>query len=373
MRLPNAYEPARGESRAEGEGGGVGRQVRMIESSSPAARTSAAAALYPVALAGCAAARPRAVVASGAFDERLGLAPGTVESLTGVRERAVAREESVVDLAADAARAALRAARCDARALDCVIVASTVPYQPIPTTAVFVKRALGLDDSPIPAFDVNATCIGFLAALDCASALIAGGRYDRVLVAAADLPGRGVAWSDPKVAGIFGDGAAAVVVERAGAGDRGILAFGLETYTEGAQACVLRAGGTGLDPHGDYAAFLRGTYFEMDGSIAYRVAAKYLPPFVDGLLARAGVTMDEIDCVVPHQASATAMALMQRRLRIPRGRMIDIFAEHGNQVAASLPTALAAAVERGAVRDGSLVLLLGTAAGITIGGAVWRV
>jgi 3-oxoacyl-[acyl-carrier-protein] synthase-3 len=346
----------------------------MIESTSSAARAAALTPIYPVALAGAAARRPRTILASSALDARLGLAQGTVESLSGVRERAVvAAHETLIDLAAGAAADALRNACCDARALDCIVMASAVPHQPIPTSAVFVKRALGLERSPIPAFDVNATCIGFLAALDAASALIACGRYERVLVVAADVPSRGVTWDDPKVAGIFGDGAGAVVLERAGADGRGIVALGLETFTEGAEACVLRAGGTHLDPHGDYAAFLRGTYFEMDGSIAYRVAAKHMPRFVETLLARAGVTMDQIDCIVPHQASATAMALMERRLRFPPGRMIDIFAEYGNQVSASLPTALACALERGAVRDGSLVLLLGTAAGITIGGAVWRI
>jgi 3-oxoacyl-[acyl-carrier-protein] synthase-3 len=329
--------------------------------------------LYPVALGGIGAQRPRALLASSVIDARLGLAPGSIEKWTGVRERAVAESETLLSLAAGAARAALRDAACDPLALDCLIVANSVPHQPIPASAVLVKDALGLQRSPIPAFDVNATCMGFLVALDTASAFITAGRYERVLVVAVDMPSRGVNWRLPKVAGIFGDGAAAVVVERAGDAASGILAFGMETHTEGANACVLRAGGTNLDPRGDREAFLAATTFEMDGTLAYRVAAKYLPRFVDGLLARAGVTMREIDCVVPHQASATAMALMQRRLGIAPDRFVDVFAERGNEVAASLPSALAAAVASGAVAPGRLVLLLGTAAGISLGGVVWRI
>jgi 3-oxoacyl-[acyl-carrier-protein] synthase III len=328
--------------------------------------------LYPVALAGIGRYVPPAVRTSLKLDALNGWPPGTVEAASGVRRRHVAGGESTVAMAAAAARAACADAGRSLDEIDCVVYAGAVPHQPIPTTSVLLKRALGLESSPVPAFDVNATCIGFLAALEVVSALIACGRYERVLIVCAEKPSQGLSWEDPAVSGIFGDGAAAVVAERSPAAHRGIAALAMETYARGADACVLRSGGTGLDVHDDLAAFLRGTYFEMNGTLAYKIAAEHLPPLVDAVLARAETTLAEIDAVVPHQASALGMVLMERRLGIAPGGMLNVFADYGNQVSASLPFALACARERFALGPGSRVLLLGTAAGISVGAAVWR-
>jgi len=328
--------------------------------------------LYPVAVAGMGTHLPATVRTSLELDALHGWAPGTVEAASGVRRRHVAGAESTVEMAAAAARAACADAGRDLGEIDCIVYAGAVPHQAIPTTSVLLKRALGLHRSPVPAFDVNATCAGFLIAVETVSALIACGRYARVLIACAEKPSQGLAWDDPKVCGIFGDGAAATVLEKSESNGRGILALAIETYTDGADACVLRAGGTGLDVHDDVEALRRGSYFEMNGMLAYRIAAEHLPPLVDRVLARAGTSIAEIDVVVPHQASALGMALMERRLGIAPGGMLDVFADYGNQVSASLPFALAKARERPGIGPGSRALLLGTAAGITIGAAVWR-
>ena len=328
--------------------------------------------LYRVEIAGTGSYLPPRRVTSAQLDERLGLAPGTVQTATGVASRCVAEGESLIDMAAAAARRALDAAECVARDVDCLLFAGSVPYQLIPTTAVLLKKALGFEAHAMPAFDVDATCLGFLAAVDVASAFITCGRYRRVLVVAAEMPSKGLDWSNVKVAGIFGDGAGAMLLQESRSPGTGILAMKMETYTEGSAACVLRAGGTALDPHGDAEAFARGTYFEMDGAVAYRVAADHLPRVMGEVLADAGVTIDDIALAVPHQASATALALMERRLKFAPGSMLNIFADHGNQVSASLPTAIDWARRHGAVKDGSLMLTLGTAAGITLAAAVWR-
>jgi 3-oxoacyl-[acyl-carrier-protein] synthase-3 len=331
------------------------------------------APVYRFALAGVGSAEPAVRIASLEFDRRLGLEAGTVERLTGVRERPVATTETLVDIAVGAARAALRDAACDVADIDCLIFASAVAHQPIPTTAVLLKRALGFGALPAPAYDVNATCLGFLVALDTAAALLAAGRYRRILIVAAERPEGALDWRDPAVAGLFGSGAGAVVLE---AGDAsctsGILALAIENYTEGADACAIRSGGTNSEPRGDLAAFLDGWRFEMDGPTAYRLAALYFPALVDRVFADAGMTMGDVDVVIAHQASAAALELMLRRLGIPREKQLNIFAEHGNQVSASIPTVLARAKSRGLVGDGKLALLLGTAAGVSLGAALWR-
>jgi 3-oxoacyl-[acyl-carrier-protein] synthase-3 len=316
--------------------------------------------------------RPSTLLSSVEIDRQLGRAEGWCEGISGVRTRAIAGGETAVDLAAGAARQALTRAGMVPSDLGCIVATCAVPHQGIPTTAVLVQRALGLSASSIPAFDVNATCIGFLAALDIAGALIASGRYESILICAADLPSRGTTWDAPEIKAIFGDGAAAVVLTRDREQDRGVLAFAMETYSEGASACTLRAGGTGLDPHANLADFLAGSRFEMDGPLAYRVAARYLPRLLRRLLTQAGIGWADIDVVIPHQASALAMKHMRRRLSVAPEKIVDVFATHGNQVSASLPTALHAAMGDGRVQPGGIALLIGTAAGITLGGAVMR-
>ena len=342
------------------------------------AARAAAVPLYRFTLAGLGAAEPATRLPSLELDRRHGLEPGTIEQLTGVRERAVSTTETLIDVAADAARAALRDAGREPAGVDCLIFASAVAHQPIPTTAVLLKRALGFDALPTPAFDVNATCLGFFVALDVAAALIAAGRYRHILVVAAERPDGALDWRQPATAGIFGGGAGAAVLaasDSRDAGDAtgsGILALAFENYTEGADACVIRSGGTNSDPRGDFDAFLDGWRFEMEGPIAYRLSAQYFPALVERVLVEARVRMDDIDVVIAHQASAAALELMLRRLGIPRDKQLNLFAEHGNQVSASIPFVLAQAKARGLIGDGKLALVLGTAAGITLGAAVWR-
>ena len=125
-------------------------------------------------------------------------------------------------------------------------------------------------------------------------------------------------------------------------------------------------------PHGALKSFLDATWFEMDGPLAYRVSARYMPGFFKRLLSAAGVTLDDIDLVVPHQASAHALHLMRKRLGVPAEKLVDLLAERGNQVSASIPSMLDYALASGRAKKGNIILLIGTAAGITLGGAVIR-
>ncbi len=329
--------------------------------------------LYPLAIAGTGSAVPIKVVHSFDMDHINGKPVGWFAQECGVKKRYQAEHESTIDLAAAACRQALSDAGAAATSIDCLIFFGAVCHQAIPSSAVFIQRELGLATSSIPAFDVNSSCLGFLTALDVAGSLIAAGRYRSVLVCAADLPSKGTTWENPEVKAIFGDGAAAALLTRSDADNVGVLAISLETHSEGAESCQLRAFGTNLDPHLDLDAFMGGARFEMDGRIAYEVASRYMPGFFAKLLEKAGLTIDQIDLVVPHQASAYALKRMRRRLGLPPHKVLDIFADYGNQVAASLPTALHEARSRGLVKTGSTILLLGTGAGITIGGAIVRV
>ncbi|GAB2177054.1 3-oxoacyl-[acyl-carrier-protein] synthase III C-terminal domain-containing protein [Dongia sp. agr-C8] len=328
--------------------------------------------VHPIAIAGTGSYLPARVLDAATFDTLVGKPLGWSEKASGVRSRHVVQHETVIDMAAAAASQAIARAGIAAQDLDCIIAAAALAHQPIPTSAVLIQRALGLPTSGIPAFDVNATCLSFLAALDLAGALITAGRYRTILVTAADMPSQGTRLGDPEIKAMFGDGAAAAVLKPGERPGQGVVALRMETYSEGAEACTLRAGGTGLSPHGDLKIFLDATWFEMDGPLAYRVSARYMPGFLERLLGAAGVTLDDIDLVIPHQASAHALHLMRRRLGVPAAKLIDLLAERGNQVSASIPSMLDHALASGRARKGDLILLIGTAAGITLGGAVIR-
>jgi 3-oxoacyl-[acyl-carrier-protein] synthase-3 len=328
--------------------------------------------IYPLTVAGTGRYEPPTIMLAEEFDRRAGKCPGWSESVVGVRQRHVVTSETAIDMASEAARRALDAAGLEPASVDCIIATGAVPYQGIPTTAVLIERRLGLDGAGIPAFDVNATCLGFLVALDAAGALIAARRYETILIVAADMPSRGTSWDTPEIKAHFGDGAAAAVLRRSSDPAVGVLALGIETYSEGAEACELRVLGSRIDPHVDLERFLDESWFRMDGPLAFRITAKHLPGLIERVLAEAGVCLEQIAAVVPHQASALGIEHVRRHLGVPLNRVVNLFATHGNQVAASLPITLDVALESGIVGRGDLVLLIGTAAGISLGAAVLR-
>ncbi|MFN3912869.1 3-oxoacyl-[acyl-carrier-protein] synthase III C-terminal domain-containing protein, partial [Hyphomonas sp.] len=251
---------------------------------------------------------------------------------------------------------------------------ASVGRQPIPATAALIKRELGGGHLSFPAYDVNATCLSALVALDLAALHLAAGRTRHVLVVTSEIASRALPWADaPETAGLFGDGAAAFVVSAAGAAADPGARFGgfhMETYAEGYEACTLASGGTAIDFHRDPDAFARNAYFRMDGKALYRVSAAAMPGFLDRLLEKSGLCRNDIDLVIPHQASPHALAHIIRRGGFAPGQVFDRVRMIGNQVAASIPVALCMARSEGLVRPGQRILLVGTSAGVSLAGAI---
>ena len=326
----------------------------------------------PVILLGTGHSLPMRQVASSELDVKLKLAKGSVERATGVRTRYFAGEnETAGMLAANACRHALDAAGLGWADIDCLVAASGSMDQGMPSNAALIHSELGLQDSGIPAFDVNASCLGFLAALDLLSWPVLAGRYRRVMIVCADVASCALDWTELGNSGIFGDGAAAAVIARSprGSGSQ-ILAADLKTLSAGVDFCKIPGGGTRFHPTRIQGEFNPLATFQMDGKAVFRLVSQHLPGFLEQLLARAGRTVEQVDWIVPHQASQLAIEHMTRRLGLKPERVINIFSDHGNQVAASLPTALDLGISDGRIRRGDCVLLLGTGAGVSIGGNV---
>ncbi len=321
-------------------------------------------------LAGAGTYEPAASVTSDALDERHGRAPGTSLRL-GIRERRYASaDETSSFMAAEAARRAVADAGWEMGRIDALIGACGVMEQPIPGTAPLVQRRLGLGESGIPAFDINATCLSFLPALDHAIAGMAMKGWRRVLIFAADIASAALDHKDLEASAIFGDGAAAIALE-AGGPSR-ILASRFETYGDHSDLCRLEAGGTRLRPHEDLPGFLARSRFRMEGIALFKVTARRFPPFMARLFADSGLGPDDLASVIPHQASAPALAHLGRALGGDPARIVNVFPTLGNRIASSLPHGLAVARSEKRLTPGSVSLLVGSSAGVSLGGTIIR-
>lgn len=314
---------------------------------------------------------PSRRVESAEFDRRWAKEEGWTYRQTGVRSRAfLGGAETAITMGLQAARQALDSAGIEAQQLDAIIAVGSVPYQLIPCTAAFFQRALQLENSGIPAFDVNATCLGLVVALDLVAQGIATGRYRTVLIIASEPASVGLDWDDSSTAGLFGDGAGAVIVGTPRRAGPTLHASHVQTFSAGLEFCQIRVGGTGRYPRVAPVGPIEGMTFEMEGRPTYKLAAERLPPFLNTLLASAHLRLEEVDTWVPHQASGHAITHLQSVLGLPAERMIVTLETLGNQVSASLPIALHRAVLGGRIQSGSVVALLGAGAGMSFGGAV---
>lgn len=319
---------------------------------------------------------PDRVVTATELDARLGLSPGWVEEKTGVSLRHYIEpgRDTNATMGAAAVCSVLEAAGLEFADVDLLINASASIQQPIPCTAALIQRELGetAAASGVPCVDLNATCLSFLLALEFAAAWLAARGQGRVLLVSSEVASQGVDWSQPGAAALFGDGAAAFLLESAPGEESGLLASRFETFSEGADYCAVPAGAQAQPPWTYTPARHKEFLFAMDGPAVHRLAMKRLPGLVDFCLADAGVALTAVDVVVPHQAGLGPLRLVERRLGIPAGRMVVTVAEHGNLIAASIPVALHLARERGLAKPGDRVLLLGTAAGYSQGAMLWQ-
>lgn len=337
-------------------------------------RPGYANAMTPMVLAGFGGYSPRESRPSEALDEVFGQQPGWTEAQFGIAARGVAGpDETTSMMGAEAARRALAMTGWEPGEFDVLIGACGVMEQPIPGTSVLIQHALGFGRSGIWSFDINQTCLSFMTALDVVAMGFETGRFRRALIVSSDIPSCGLDWGNPAAAAIFGDGAAAVCLEIGeDPNGAGLLSRGFETYGEGKDLATVRSGGTRIRLGDGVTAFSEGSRFRMDASSIFKAVSRKLPALVDRVLDEAGLNRETVDVIVGHQASGPALEHAQRLMGGDPGRLINIFATRGNQVAASLPTVLVEAQATGRLGPGRTVLLLGTAAGVSLAAMVLR-
>jgi len=312
---------------------------------------------------------PSRIVHSAELETTFGLPQGWIEQRNGVRERRWVTTETASFMAAEAAREALHHAELRPDELDLIINASGTAEQAIPDTGALIQRQLGLGSTGIPAMTVNNTCLSFITALDVAAMYLSTGRYNNILIASADISSCGINPQEPESATLVGDAAAAVVVTRAGEKKSSMVHHShFRTYGDGAYLTTIMGGGSARHPaKADHNPV--DDLFHMDGLAVLRMVRSVDEVFLEELYPGLSTSLLDIDLVVPHQASKVALQMLQR-YGWPECRIQKTIEWLGNCVAASIPATLYQAVHDGALQRGNKFLLVGTGAGLSLGGLV---
>ena len=316
-------------------------------------------------ITGTGSALPARRVSNAEMAEMVDTSDEWIVERTGIRFRHIASpDETTATLATDAAKAALAAAGVRAQDIDLIVLATATPDQTFPATATKVQAALAIDDCT--AFDVAAVCSGFLYAVQVADSMIRAGAHRKALVIGAETFSRILDWEDRATCVLFGDGAGAIVLEAqdsADHGGRGILATRL--HADGRHNELLYVDG-GPSTTGTVGKV------RMKGREVFRHAVVNLATVMGESLVAAGLTSDEVDWVVPHQANARILDATARKLGLPAEKVVMTVDRHANTSAASVPLALDTAVRDGRIVPGQIVVLEAMGGGFTWGASVVR-
>ena len=315
---------------------------------------------------GCGSYLPERILTNAELATRIDTSDEWIVQRTGIRERHVAAEgEFTSHLAIKAARAALHHARLDAQAIDLIVLATSTPDNTFPATAVAVQDGLGINHGA--AFDLQAVCSGFVFALATADNFLRTGTYKRALVIGAETFSRILDWNDRGTCVLFGDGAGAVVLEAqtepGKSSDRGVLTTHLRSDGRHKSKLYVDGGPSSTRTVG---------LLRMEGREVFKHAVGMITDVIVDAFNATGLTADDIDWFIPHQANKRIIDASAHKLHIAPQKVVLTVDLHGNTSAASIPLALAVAVKDGRVKKGDLLLFEAMGGGFTWGSALVR-
>jgi 3-oxoacyl-[acyl-carrier-protein] synthase-3 len=315
---------------------------------------------------GCGSYLPERILTNAELASRIDTTDEWIVQRTGIRERHVAAEgEFTSHLAIKAARAALHHARLDAQSIDLIVLATSTPDNTFPATAVAVQEGLGINHGA--AFDLQAVCSGFVFALATADNFLRAGSYKRALVIGAETFSRILDWNDRGTCVLFGDGAGAVVLEAqtepGKSSDRGVLTTHLRSDGRHKSKLYVDGGPSSTQTVG---------LLRMEGREVFKHAVGMITDVIVDAFNATGVTADDIDWFIPHQANKRIIDASAHKLHIAPQKVVLTVDLHGNTSAASIPLALAVAVKDGRVKKGDLLLFEAMGGGFTWGSALVR-
>ena len=285
-----------------------------------------------------------------------------IRERTGIRERRMAsKDEALSDIALPASRDALAQAGVEGKDIDLLIVATVTPDMSFPSTGAILADKLGAVDAA--AYDLSAGCTGFMYALAQAYGMLVGGLAKRALVVGGDLLSRILDWEDRSTLVLFGDGAGAVVLEAVP--EQGFLGFELGADGAGGESLWLPGSGSRIFDESE-------RFVKMNGREVFKFATRILVKSAEDVMERCGVTIEDVDVYVPHQANMRIIDHATKKLGVPSEKVVVNVDRYGNTSSGSIPLALADAAQDGRLQPGKLVLMTGMGAGLTWGSALIR-
>jgi 3-oxoacyl-[acyl-carrier-protein] synthase-3 len=313
---------------------------------------------------------PERVVTNADFEEQLETSDEWIFSRTGIRERRFAAEgENTSHMAVAASRDALKEAGLSPQDLDLIIVATSTPDYLTPPVSSQIQQMLGAKN--IGAFTLVTGCTGFVYALATAAQFIATGSVTNVLVIGVELISRFIDLEDRATCVLFGDGAGAVVLQATNT-PSGVLSFVLNSDGSGAEHLILPAGGSAIPPSHE-ALVNRQHYVHMNGREVFKFATRVLGRSLRQAIAESGLTPEDIDLVIPHQANARIIESAARQTNLPLEKFFINTHKYGNTSAASIPIALCEALDEGRARVGDTLAFVSFGAGLTWAATVVKI
>ncbi len=320
------------------------------------------------AIAGTGSALPDRIVPNAEFESLVDTSDEWIVDRTGIRARRFAREgETTSTLATEAATRALASAGISPQQVDLLMVATVTPDRPLPGAASFVQARMGVT---CPALDINAACAGFSYATSLATGMIVSGQSETVLVIGAEVLSRKLDFTDRSTCVLFGDGAGAAVMVRSD--EPGIIASSLAADGRLANVLTIPAGGTERPATSQDLAAREDKIRMSSGKEVFKQAVVSMTDACRQLLDKAGVSADEVDLLIPHQANARIIKAVADRLGFGPDRAVMDIEDVGNTSAASIPIALDRAWRAGRIQPGSLVLMTSFGAGMAWGATLLR-
>ncbi|TAK06916.1 ketoacyl-ACP synthase III [bacterium] len=313
---------------------------------------------------------PAKVVTNAALEKLVDTSDEWITTRTGIKERRILEVgKGNADMAYRASVRALKDAGLEAKDLEAIIVGTVTPDYPFPSSACVLEDMLGA--RKVFSFDVNAACSGFLNALAVADSFIRTGMVRNTLVVGSDALSRLLNWKDRATCILFGDGAGAVVVGASHDGAHGILSTKLRTDGSYVKTLYVPAGGS-LKPASLESVRKNEHTITMNGKEVFKVAVRSMEEISREALDEAGVDVDEVSLIIPHQANLRIITALAERLSVPMSKVMVNLDRYGNTSAASVPVALDEARREGRIRHGDIVLLNAFGAGFAWGAAVIR-
>ncbi|WP_141500809.1 beta-ketoacyl-ACP synthase III [Paenibacillus luteus] len=323
--------------------------------------------LHPVGILGTGKYVPERILSNKELEAMVETNDEWIVTRTGIKERRLAAaDEATSDLALYASQKAIAAAGLTAEDIDLIIVATITPDMFFPSTACLLQDKLGAKKAA--AFDLSAACSGFIYGLATGSSMIASGMYKHVLVVGAETLSRITDYTDRNTCILFGDGAGAVVLGQVEEG-RGFQSFKLGADGSGGDLLKVSGGGSRI-PATEESVQTKQHYIHMAGNDVFKFAVRIMGSVAEEALEMAGIAKEDISLLVPHQANIRIIQSALNRLNLSEDKAMINLDQYGNMSSASIPVALAEAVEQGRVKEGDKIVLVGFGGGLTWGASV---